>query len=165
MTSLTKKWFLLITLLSVTFSVVAQEIDLMLKGGTVIDPKNKLNKQLDIAIDDGIIVQIGPNLPTNNVFQVVDVTGLYVVPGIIDMHGHHFYGTESDAYLSNGSSALAPDGYTFRSGVTTVVDVGGSGWRNFKTFKKINLLPSCTCAAHAGKSRITCASLLLRMSA
>lgn len=99
---------------------------------------------MDVAIDDGIIVQVGPNLSTKNVFQVVDVTGLYVVPGIIDIHGHHFYGTESDAYLSNGSSALAPDGYTFRSGVTTVVDVGGSGWRNFKTFKKQTIETSQT---------------------
>ena len=97
-----------------------------------------------MAIYDGIIVQVGPNLSTKNVFQVVDVTGLYVVPGIIDMHGHHFYGTEPDAYLSNGSSALAPDGYTFRSGVTTVVDVGGSGWRNFKTFKKQTIETSQT---------------------
>jgi dihydroorotase len=110
----------------------------------VIDPKNKINKQVDIAIDDGIIVQVGPDLPTKNVFQIVDVTGLYVIPGIIDMHGHHFYGTEPDSYLSNGSSALAPDGYTFRSGVTTVVDVGGSGWRNFKTFKKQTIESSQT---------------------
>jgi dihydroorotase len=56
MKALTKKWFLLVTLFSLTYTLFAQEIDLMLKGGTVIDPKNKLNKQLDIAIDDGIIV-------------------------------------------------------------------------------------------------------------
>ncbi|MFN5574918.1 MAG: amidohydrolase/deacetylase family metallohydrolase [Bacteroidota bacterium] len=145
MTALSKKTCVLFLFLTLgSFPTFSQEIDLMLKGGTVIDPKNKINQRLDVAIDDGIIVQVGPNLSTKNVFQVVDVTGLYVVPGIIDMHGHHFYGTEPDAYLSNGSSALAPDGYTFRSGVTTVVVVGGSGWRNFKTFKKQTIETSQT---------------------
>ena len=112
MAALTKNVFLSFCLSLCTFFSFAQEIDLMLKGGIVIDPKNKLNQRLDVAIDDGIIVQVGPDLSTRNVFQVIDVTGLYVVPGIIDIHGHHFYGTEPDAYLSNGSSALAPDGYT-----------------------------------------------------
>ena len=134
MKALIKKGYLLLTLFLSIHPLFSQEIDLMLKGGTVIDPKNKLSKQLDIAIDDGIIIQVGPDLPTKNVFQVVDVKGLYVVPGIIDMHGHHFYGTEPDSYLSNGSSALAPDGFTFRSGVTTVVDVGA--YRDWETDRK-----------------------------
>jgi dihydroorotase len=57
------------------------------------------------------------------------------VPGLLDIHAHVFYGTESDAAYSNGTSAIPPDGFTFRSGVTTVVDVGGAGWRNFHQFK------------------------------
>ena len=61
---------------------------------------------------------------------------MLVVPGLIDIHSHNFWGTEPDAYLSNSFSALPPDGFSFRAGVTTIVDVGGPGWKNFKTFKK-----------------------------
>jgi dihydroorotase len=67
---------------------------------------------------------------------VVDATGLHVVPGLIDIHSHVFYGTERDAYLSNGESAVPPDSHSFRSGQTTLVDVGGAGWRNFPQFKE-----------------------------
>lgn len=58
-----------------------------------------------------------------------------MVPGLIDIHAHVFYGTEADAAYSNGTSAIPPDGFTFRAGVTTVVDAGGAGWRNFPQFK------------------------------
>ncbi len=112
-----------------------QQIDLLLKGGYVIDPKNGISELMDVAIDEGQIHQVAKNISADGVFQVVDASGLYVVPGLIDLHGHHFHGTVSDAYLANSYSALAPDGFTFRAGVTTVVDVGGAGWRNFKTFK------------------------------
>ena len=58
------------------------------------------------------------------------------MPGLIDIHAHNFFGTEEDAYLSNSYTAVPPDGFSFRSGVTTIVDAGGAGWRNFKVFKK-----------------------------
>jgi dihydroorotase len=67
--------------------------------------------------------------------KTIDATGLYVMPGLIDMHGHHYFGTEPDQYLSDSYAALPPDGFTFRAGVTTVVDAGGSGWKNFGDFK------------------------------
>jgi len=113
----------------------SQQIDLLLKGGHVIDAKNNRDAILDVAIHDGKIHQVGANL-TGNYFQTVDATGLIVVPGLIDIHSHNFHGTQEDAYLSNSFSSLPPDGFTFRAGVTTIVDVGGAGWRNFKTFKK-----------------------------
>ncbi len=62
--------------------------------------------------------------------------GLYVTPGLIDIHGHVFAGTEPRHAYSNGFHALAPDGFTFRVGVTTIVDCGGSGWKSFPTFKE-----------------------------
>ncbi len=120
-------------LLLTTF-VKAQETDIILKGGYVIDPRNGLSSRMDVAIDDGKIMAVAPDLGTD-AFQVVDVTGLYVVPGLIDVHGHHFQGTEPDHYLANSFTALQPDGFTLRVGVTTTVDVGGAGWRNFRTFK------------------------------
>lgn len=110
--------------------------DLLVKGGHVIDPKNGIDAVMDIAIKAGKIFKVGNNLPASEAKQVVDATGLKVVPGIIDIHAHVFAGTQPDHYLSDGLSALMPDGYTFRVGVTTVVDCGGAGWKNFATFKK-----------------------------
>jgi dihydroorotase len=66
----------------------------------------------------------------------VDAKGMYVTPGLIDLHAHVFFGTEPDHYLSNGMAAVVPDGFTFRVGVTTVADAGGAGWKSFPTFKK-----------------------------
>ena len=116
-------------------SVSAQEVDMIIKGGHVIDPKNGIDAIMDISIDDGKILEVGDDLGSE-AFQVVEAGGMYIVPGLIDIHSHNFHGTIPDAYLSNSFSALPPDGFTFRSGVTTCVDVGGAGWRNFKTFKK-----------------------------
>ena len=114
----------------------AQQIDLLLKGGHVIDPKNKIDEQMDVAIANGKIFQVAKNIPVNNAKKVVDVSDLYVTPGIIDMHAHAFNGTDVDAYIANGLTALPPDGFTFRAGVTTIVDAGSSGWKNFRLFKK-----------------------------
>lgn len=112
-----------------------EQADILLKGGHVIDPKNGLDGVMDVAISDGRIQAVGENLSTEGVEKVVDVRGLYVVPGLIDIHGHHFWGTEEGRYLRNSYSALPPDGFTFRAGVTTVVDAGSPGWQNFPTYK------------------------------
>src|SRR5258705_3901986 len=101
-----------------------QQIDILLKGGHVIDPKNKIDEQMDVAISNGKIFQVAKNIPPQQSKKVIDVTGLYVTPGIIDMHVHAFNGTDVDAYIANGLTALPPDGLTFRAGVTTVVDAG-----------------------------------------
>ncbi len=115
-------------------SALGQDIDILIKNGHVIDPKNNIDAVMDIAIRDKKILEVSKTI-TKEAKKVIDATGLYVTPGLIDIHGHHFFGTVPDSYLSNGLSALPPDGFTFRSGVTTVVDCGGSGWRNFATFK------------------------------
>ena len=134
------KNLLIITLfVALTLQLKAQapaSFDVLVKGGHVIDPKNGIDAVMDIAIKAGKIFKVGKNLPASEAKQVVDATGLKVVPGIIDMHAHVFAGTQPDHYLSDGLSALMPDGYTFRVGVTTVVDCGGAGWKNFATFKK-----------------------------
>ncbi|MEP6951627.1 MAG: amidohydrolase/deacetylase family metallohydrolase [Ginsengibacter sp.] len=114
----------------------AQQIDILLKGGHVIDPKNKIDGQMDVAITNGKISQVAKDIPSNDAKKVIDVSGLYVTPGIIDMHVHAFNGTDVDAYIANGLTSLPPDAFTFRAGVTTVVDAGSSGWRNFRLFKK-----------------------------
>src|SRR5258706_11098088 len=116
--------------------LAAQEIDLLLKGGHVIDPKNQIDSKMDVAIANGKITQVALDIPAKNAKHVVDVNGLVVTPGLIDMHVHVFQGTEPDAYIADGLTSLPPDGFTFRAGVTTVVDAGSSGWRNFRQFKK-----------------------------
>ena len=109
-------------------------IDILLKGGHVIDPKNKIDAIMDVAIIAGKISQVAVNIPATTARSVVDATGLYVTPGIIDKHVHAFYGTDN-AYIANASTSLPPDAFTFRAGVTTVVDAGSSGWKNFPQFK------------------------------
>lgn len=113
----------------------AQEVDLLLKGGHLIDPRNEIDGPMDIGIADGRISQVGKNISEESAKKVIDVSGLYVTPGLIDMHVHAFHGTSLDAYIADGLTSLPPDGFTFRSGVTTVVDAGSSGWRNFRQFK------------------------------
>jgi len=106
-----------------------------IQNGRVIDPANGLDQLLNIHIEDGKIASVDSTHPTNADITI-DATGLVVCPGLIDIHSHHFYGTEQNHYLSNGYYAVPPDGFTFRSGVTTVLDPGGAGWKNLHIFKK-----------------------------
>jgi dihydroorotase len=108
--------------------------DLLIRGGHVIDPRNNIDAVMDVAIAGGRIVEISRAIDASRAARVADATGLYVVPGLIDLHAHVFYGTEPDAYLSNGDIAVQPDAHAPRAGVTTMVDAGGAGWRNFRQF-------------------------------
>ena len=126
----------LFTSLLISFSANAQEIDLLLKGGHVIDPKNGISETMDIGITGKNIVKIAKNIPENTAKKSIDLEGYYVTPGLIDMHVHVFNGADTESYIANALTSLPPDGFTFRSGVTTVVDAGSSGWRNFRQFKK-----------------------------
>jgi dihydroorotase len=112
----------------------AQEIDLLIKGGHVIDPKNNIDAVMDVAIQGNKVLEVARNI-AKPAKKTIDASGLYVTPGIIDLHGHHFFGTQPNAYLSNSFTALPPDGFTFRAGVTTAVDAGGAGWRNFDIYR------------------------------
>ncbi len=116
-------------------SAQAQEYDVLLKGGHLIDAKNNIDGPMDLAITDGKIAEVARNISMNKAVRIIDVTGLYVTPGLIDMHTHVFMGSEPGAYIANGATSVMPDGFTFRAGVTTVVDAGSSGWRNFPLFK------------------------------
>jgi len=108
--------------------------DLLLKGGHVIDGKNKISAVRDVAIAGGKIAEVAADIPATKAAKVVDVSGLYVTPGLVDMHVHVYAGTgQRGAYC--GDNSVYPDGFTFRSGVTTVADAGSSGWRNFPDFK------------------------------
>lgn len=111
-----------------------QKYDLLLRGGHVIDPKNNLSAVRDVAIAEGKVAAVAARIDPKEAFKTIDVAGLYVTPGLIDIHTHVYTGTgERGSYA--GDNSVYPDGFTFRVGVTTVVDVGGAGWRNFEDFK------------------------------
>jgi dihydroorotase len=126
---------LILTLAGFCCQVKAQSYSMVIKGGHVIDPKNNIDAVMDVAIKDGKIALVSKSIDAKQAAQVVDAKGLYVTPGLIDIHSHNFFGTEPDHQYENGNLALPPDGFTFRNGVTTVVDAGSSGWRTFPAFK------------------------------
>ena len=124
----------ILSVLAFTACLLAQDYDVILKNGHVIDPKNNINAVRDVAIKDHKIAAVAANIDASKAKKVVDVTGLYVMPGLIDLHVHVFYG-DGPSYR-DGQLSVIPDSHTFRSGVTTVVDAGTAGWRNFEVFKK-----------------------------
>lgn len=132
------KWYhsLIIGLLF-SGSAMAQDYDLLIKGGALTDIKNGVDQVvMDIAIMDGKIAKIKKNISERKAKKVINAEGLIVTPGLIDIHGHIFSGTDRHGAYSNGMLSVPPDGFTFRSGVTTIVDAGSSGWRNFLEFKE-----------------------------
>lgn len=127
-------YFFLLCCLSSSSS--AQPYDLLLKGGHLIDPGNGINGKFDLAIIKDTVVLVAKDIPAAAATKVIDLKGKYISPGLIDMHVHVFHGNQPDAYIADGYTSVPPDGFTFRNGVTTVVDAGSSGWRNFPLFKK-----------------------------
>src|SRR6185436_16661639 len=129
---ITRGVLLAVSLIAVAFG---QDYDLLIKGGHVIDGKNRLSAVRDVAIKDGKIALVGSNIEASRALKTVDVSGLYVTPGLIDIHTHVYTNTgERGSYA--GDNSIPPDGFTYRVGVTTIVDAGSSGWRNFEDFKE-----------------------------
>jgi dihydroorotase len=108
--------------------------DILLKGGHVIDPKNEVDGNFDVAIENGLIASIASNLPIESAQKIIDVSGLYVTPGLIDIH-MHAYATPGHRNAWAGDNSILPDGFSFRTGVTTMVDTGSAGWRNLDDFR------------------------------
>ncbi len=124
---------LIVLILLCPLALLAQ-YDLLIKGGHVIDAKNDIDQVMDVAIQDGKIAAVEAGIDESKAEKVIDASGLYVTPGLIDIHVHVYAGTGIRALT--GDSSVYPDGHSFRSGVTTMVDVGSSGWRNFPDFKQ-----------------------------
>ncbi|MFW6174681.1 MAG: amidohydrolase family protein [Chloroflexota bacterium] len=100
--------------------------DLLLKGGHVVDPHNNVDERRDVAITGDRISAVERDIDPSLAGSVADVSGLHVTPGLIDIHSHHY-----------GYSAwIFPDEYALPNGTTTVVDAGGSGWKNFDDFRR-----------------------------
>src|SRR5690606_23549721 len=130
-----KIYMVSIALLFLSKSVLGQEYDLLIKNGTLIDTKSEINKKMDVAILNGKIAEIANSISEKKARTVIEANGMLVTPGLLDIHGHVFYGTDENSMYSGGMSSVAPDNFTFRTGVTTIVDAGSSGWRNFHIFK------------------------------
>jgi dihydroorotase len=124
-------WLLLLPVLA----SAQPRYDLLLQGGRVIDARNGISAVRDVGIKDGKIAAVAAHLDAKDALKTVNVQGLLVTPGLVDIHVHVYAGTgERGSYA--GDNSLYPDGYTFRVGVTTVADAGCAGWRNFEDFKQ-----------------------------
>jgi dihydroorotase len=101
--------------------------DLVIRHGRVIDPGARLDRQLDVGFRDGRVAALEADLPLGDARQVVEADGRLVVPGLIDLHTHVYWGGTS---LGVDADALAR-----RSGTTTFVDAGSAGPGNFPGFR------------------------------
>ncbi len=114
-------------------SVQTPVYDILLRGGHVIDPLNNVDGVRDVAVKEHAIAAVAPNLNPALAKKVIDVSGRYVTPGILDIHVH-VYHTRAPEGAPEGLSVLA-DAFSFKSGVTTMVDTGTAGGRQLRHFK------------------------------
>lgn len=121
-----KVYFLFVFFLVCQISLFSQSVSkiygIVIKDAHVIDPKNGINELMDVAINDGKIALIAKTIDPQQATQVVEAKGMYIAPGLIDIHSR--LGTN------------LPDGYTLRVGVTTIVDAGDADLNSFNDFRK-----------------------------
>lgn len=125
--------FLALSLAFARLGYAQTNYDLVLKGGRVIDAKNGIDAVRDVAIKDGKIAAVAANIPATQATKTVDAAGLYVTPGLVDIHVHVYPG-ERTGYAA-GPNGVQIDAFAPRSCVTTVADAGSPGWRNFDDYK------------------------------
>ena len=114
----------------------AKPFDLLIKGGRVIDPSQKLDEIFDVALRDGKIARVENDIPAKQSRQVIDATGKIVTPGLIDVHTHIF------PYV--GPYGIEPDPYCVTRGVTTALDAGTSGAFTFPAFRNFAISSAAT---------------------
>jgi dihydroorotase len=116
----------ILILLLAAAPLAAQEYDLLIRGGRVIDSANEIDGVIDIAVRGQTIARVARDIPAGQAKKVIDATGAIVTPGLIDLHAHVF----------GYSGSIFPDDTALYAGTTTVVDCGGAGWRTFDEFKE-----------------------------
>jgi dihydroorotase len=115
---------------------LSQSRDLLIKGGTVVDPSQNLHALLDVAVQDGKIIQVAPDIPADGSRNVLSAKGKIVTPGLIDPHVHIFEGV--------GPTGVNADQYCLGRGVTTAVDAGSTGYFAIAGFRQYVIKPSAT---------------------
>ena len=108
--------------------------DLLLKGGAVLDPSAGLDRVSDVAVQNGLIARIAPDIPSTEAMRTIEVAGRVVTPGLIDLHAHVF-----DGFTRTG---VHPDLGGVHAGVTTIVDAGSAGAATFAGFPR-HIIPRC----------------------
>ena len=108
--------------------------DLLLKGGTVVDPSTGLDGVQDVAVEGGVLARIAPDIDSAEAVRTIDVTGKVVTPGLIDLHAHVFDGVSR--------AGVHPDLAGVYAGVTTIVDAGSAGAATFGAFPRY-IIPNC----------------------
>jgi dihydroorotase len=118
------------------YSEHAQRYDILIKNGELRDPGRGIRQRADLAILNGTIAEIAENIASDRALDVVDASGLYVTPGLIDLHTHCFWG--------GSGIGILPDPIAARSGATTWVDAGSFGYDQVDGFRRFAVLPSQT---------------------
>src|SRR5689334_22289207 len=88
------------------------QYDLLLQGGHVIDPKNGIDRQMDVAITGDKIAAVAPEIDPSKTKKLIDVRGLYVTPGLVDIHTHLFFTTGAGGAWA-GDESIQPDAFSF----------------------------------------------------
>jgi dihydroorotase len=119
-----------------------RQYDLLLKGGHVIDPANHLDQKMDVAVTAGKIATVELDIPPGRAAKAVDLKGLIVTPGLVDIHVHIGYGGVPDNWYSPSARSQTPPfgvpaDWMLTSGVTTVVDTGSAGAETFLRQKQM----------------------------
>jgi dihydroorotase len=117
-------------------AALTQSRDLLIKGGTVIDPSQNLHAQMDVAVKDGKILQVSPDIPADGSRTLISAKGKIVTPGLVDVHVHVFEGV--------GPTGVNADQYCLGRGVTTAVDAGSAGYFSIAGFRQYVIKPSAT---------------------
>ena len=107
--------------------------DILIKNGELRDPSRSLRRKADLAIQDGKIAAIADDIPATQALDTIDARGLYVAPGLIDLHTHCYHG--------GTGLGIEADPIAARSGVTTWVDAGSFGWDTTEGFRRFVVRP------------------------
>jgi dihydroorotase len=108
---------------------MAENFDLLLTGGTVLNPATGVNQRLDVAVAGNRVAAVAAAIPRADAKRVLDVTGCYVTPGLIDLHVHSYWGVNP--------YGCDLDGLCLATGVTTTMDAGSAGPINLLGFRKL----------------------------
>jgi len=117
-------------------AALTQSRDLLIKGGTVVDPGQNLHALLDVAVTNGRITQVAPDIPADGSRTLIPAKGRIVTPGLIDVHVHVFEGV--------GPTGVNADQYCLGRGVTTAVDAGSAGYFSIAGLRQYVIKPSAT---------------------